>query len=213
MAACTETWGGVCRVTFREAVSDFYRIAVQEGKRQAPNRLEGLAAYCIERLAEMGLDGAKAEVLVPGLGRVKKWDVAWSHGGRVRLAISLKSILRNQAGTVPNRTDDLMGEAANAQLVAPEIVLGYLVVFDVAEERGTGTAWSNVLEERLENLSHRSAPTWGVGMVEADCVVRVNFANGPAVVTDEQEVLAFLETLATEAKRRNPAATRGEGLS
>ena len=67
---------------------------------------------------------------MPGVGREKLWDVAWQHTGKYRLGISLKSILRNLGGTVPNRIDDLIGEAANAQLHSPEIVIGYVVVLN-----------------------------------------------------------------------------------
>ena len=32
----------------------------------------------------------------------------------------MKSTLKNISGTVPNRIDDLIGEAANAQLIPPK---------------------------------------------------------------------------------------------
>ena len=72
---------------------------------------------------------------IPGVGRSKRWDVAWKYDGKYRLGLSLKSLLRNLGGTVPNRIDDLIGEVANAQLYSPEIVLGYVMVFNIAEDR------------------------------------------------------------------------------
>ena len=72
------------------------------------------------------LVGAATEINVPGIGRSKKWDVGWPPAGRARLGISLKSLLRNIPGTVPNRVDDLTGEMANVQLLSPEIVTGYI---------------------------------------------------------------------------------------
>ena len=48
--------------------------------------------------------------------------------------ISLKSIWKNVAGTVPNRLDDLMGEAANVQQMSPEVVTGYIMLFDKSQD-------------------------------------------------------------------------------
>jgi hypothetical protein len=41
--------------------------------------------------------------------------------GKFRLLVSLKSLWKNASGTVPNRIDDLMGEAVNIQQLAPEV--------------------------------------------------------------------------------------------
>ena len=117
-------------ISLQDAVEDLYRIAVVEKKRQSPNRLALLADMCVEQLDERGIVGAQRELLVPGIGRSKTWDVGWPSKGKVRLGISLKSLLRNIPGTVPNRVDDLAGEMANVQLLSPEIVTGYIVVFD-----------------------------------------------------------------------------------
>ena len=48
-------------------------------------------------------------------------------------------VLRNFAGTAPNRVDDLTGEMANDQLLSPKIVTGYVMVFD--------TTWSGLRKE------------------------------------------------------------------
>lgn len=109
-------------ISLQDAVDDLYRIAVVEKKSQSPNRLALLAEMCVEQLDQRGIPGAARELPVPGIGRSKTWDVGWPPEGKVRLGISLKSLLRNIAGTVPNRVDDLAGEMANVQLLSPEIV-------------------------------------------------------------------------------------------
>ena len=88
-------------ISLQDAVEDLCRIAVVEGKSQSTKRLAMLAHMCVEQLAERGILGTDTEVPVPGIGRSKNWDVVWPRDGRVRLGISLKSILRNVAGTVP----------------------------------------------------------------------------------------------------------------
>ncbi|BDG60102.1 hypothetical protein [Caldinitratiruptor microaerophilus] len=105
-------------VSLLDAVADLYRIAVTERAATSTQRLKVLAQYCADQLDRLGLAGAEIEREVPGIGREKQWDVAWYHEGKCRLAISLKSILRNVSGTVPNRIDDLIGEVANAQLAS-----------------------------------------------------------------------------------------------
>ena len=99
---------------------------------QSPQRLLALADHVRELLAAHGLPGAKggseSELRVDGLAREKDWDVAYEFAGKFRLLISLKSMWRNAAGTVPNRLDDHMGELANIQQMRPEIVIGYVVL-------------------------------------------------------------------------------------
>ena len=86
-------------------------------------RLRALADYIIYLLNRSGLPGATGgsagELRVPGLARTKNWDVAYEYAGKFRLLVSLKSMLKNIAGTVPNRLDDLQGELANAQQLRP----------------------------------------------------------------------------------------------
>ncbi len=87
-------------------------------------RLQPLANYLIARFDQEGLagltGGSTRELRIPGLARHKDWDVAYDFAGKPRLLVSLKSIWQNAGGTVPNRLDDLMGEAANAQQMSPE---------------------------------------------------------------------------------------------
>ncbi len=109
-----------------------------------------------------GVRGGKAnEVGIRGLGRQKDWDLAYVLAGKPRLLISLKSILKNLSGVVPNRLDDLMGEAANVQQLSPEIVIGYVVLMDEKEDSvrraGDGT-WSDHFEANLRKIAIRRAP-------------------------------------------------------
>lgn len=201
-------------MTLNEAISELYRVAVVEGKSTSTKRLAALAAYCVRQLEARGLDGVTTEVRLPGGGRNKDWDVAWSYDAKARLAVSLKSILRNLAGTVPNRVDDLMGEAANLQLYSPEIVVGYLLVFDMAQDAFSqqhGMRWSELVRSRLSLLSGRRAPAWTIGTVEAALVVAVDFSNGPRLLTPETECAEFFDRLSTEALLRNPGFCRRAG--
>jgi predicted TIM-barrel fold metal-dependent hydrolase len=90
-----------------------------------------LARYCVEQFATCGLEGVRGgeadEVGIRGFGRQKDWDLAYVLAGKPRLLVSLKSILKNISGTVPNRLDDLMGEAANVQQLSPEVVMNAAV--------------------------------------------------------------------------------------
>src|SRR5688500_650629 len=97
-------------VSLSDAVDDLLGRQTQD-----PGRLHKLATHCIETFARLGLSGVRGgkadEVGIRGLGRQKDWDLAYVLAGKPRLLISLKSILKKLAGTVPNRLDDLMGEA------------------------------------------------------------------------------------------------------
>lgn len=193
--------------TLQDAVKSLYEKTVVEKAATSALRLQILAEYCIEQLAKRGLGGAKADQDLPGGARTKNWDVVWFHNGKHRLAISLKSLLKNLGGTVPNRVDNLIGEVTNLQMHSPEVVTGYLMLFDTSEDSVDtkhGGTWCDVLTRRLETLSGRSMPAWGTGMVEAACVVRLDFAKGPKMLTPEKEVHKFLDTLVEEVLARNP---------
>ena len=196
-------------ISLQDAVDELYRIAVVEQKRQSPNRLAKLAHMCVEQLAERGIDGADTELPVPGIGRSKNWDVVWPREGRVRLGISLKSLLRNVAGTVPNRVDDLTGEMANVQLLSPEIVTGYVMVFDTTGSglRQDGTRWVDFFRDAINRLSGRDAPAWAAGMVEASAIVEVDFTERARIVA-EPDMSAFFDRLAHCVRDRNPEAFR-----
>jgi hypothetical protein len=155
-------------VSLSDAVDDLLRRQTQD-----PGRLHLLAQFCIEAFDREGLPGVRGgkanEVGIRGLGRQKDWDLAYVLVGKPRLLISLKSILKNLAGTVPNRLDDLMGEAANVQQLSPEIVIGYVVIMDEKEDSmrrdGSGT-WSDHFESNLRKIAIRKAPLWNQGLIE-----------------------------------------------
>ena len=97
-------------ITAQDAVDDLYRIAVTERKATSTSRLDLLAEFCLQELMSRGLTDVEKEASIPGAGRQKKWDVAWRYDGKYRLGISLKSLLKNLGGTVPDRIDDIIGE-------------------------------------------------------------------------------------------------------
>ncbi|MXX81811.1 MAG: hypothetical protein F4Y69_12400 [Chloroflexi bacterium] len=189
--------------SIHDAIADLHRIAYVEGKRQSPARLNALADFCVQELESRGLSGVGTEARIPGFGREKSWDVAWEYDGKVRLAISLKSILSNIPGTVPNRIDDLMGEVANVQLLSPEIVLGYVMVFNRGEDTADGR-WINRLKRSLDGLSGRGAPAWGPGTFEAHVLVEATFGDAPTVHAGTDDFGAFFDTLVARVAERNP---------
>ena len=200
-------------IDLQDAVDDLYRIAVVEKKRQASNRLSILADFCLQELNVRGIHDAAKERIVPGVGRSKTWDVAWPGDGKVRLGVSLKSLLRNIRGTVPNRADDVMGEMANVQLRSPEIVTGYIMVFDVTQNgdgiRRDGVRWVDFFRGAINRVSGREAPAWAAGMVEASAVIEVDFSDGARIVA-VPDMPAFFDRLARCVRERNPDMFDGE---
>lgn len=183
---------------------------------QSPNRLDELATYCIEAFEAAGLPGVRGgkanEVGIRGLGRQKDWDLAYVLAGKPRLLVSLKSILKNLAGVVPNRLDDLMGETANVQQLSPEIVVGYVVIMDEGEDgrrqAGDGT-WTDHFESNLKKIAIRRAPLWNQGLIEAAWVIRINSRlpmgqRLTRVATAESEGQAFFKALLDELYLREP---------
>lgn len=167
--------------TLSEAVDDLL-----SRKKQDSGRLNALAEYCIDAFAQRGLKGVRggqaSEVGIRGLGRQKDWDLAYVLAGKPRLLISLKSILKNVSGTVPNRLDDLMGEAANVQQLSPEIVIGYVVIMDEHEDsmrRDGKGSWSDHFESNLREIAIRQAPLWNQGLIEAAWLIRINSSLPP----------------------------------
>lgn len=199
-------------ITLRQAIEDLYRRTEVEGAWTSTQRLQNLAEYCVQQLEARGLVGAQIDVIIPGGGRSKQWDVVWEYNRKCRLALSLKSILRNLAGTVPNRIDDLMGEVVNIQMFSPEVVVGYLMIFNVAEDavsKKHGLTWSEFLKSRLTEIAGRKAPSWSVGMIEAFSVVEVDFSHDARLITAEDEVLRMFDILVEEVRKRNPSVASG----
>ena len=191
--------------------------AVIQKPSQSPDRLRALADYVVTRLAEYGLPGAYGgsggELKVQGLARVKDWDVAYRFSGKFRLLISLKSMWKNAAGTVPNRLDDHMGEIANVQQLSPEIVIGYIIFFDVkadSERRGDGLMWSDHFEQAIQRIAIRKAPLWNQGLLEGSWFVRFDSRKpkgkriiGADHVEDDERL--FFRSLLSELHLREPA--------
>jgi len=194
-------------ITLQDAIDDLYDIAVIQAKPTSTKRLRRLAEFCVQELAIRGLDGAQMDPTIPGFARAKDWDVVWEHRGKPRLAISLKSLLRNLGGTVPNRGDDLIGEVANLQMYSPEIVIGYVMLFNVAEDAVSqkhGCTWATLLHRRLSSISGRKAPHWTPGTVEALAFVEVNFSARPDIVSGVESVTNMFYVLADQVYERNP---------
>ena len=135
--------------------------------------------------------------------------VAWQYDSKYRLGISLKSLLKNLGGTVPNRIDDLIGEVANAQLHSPEIVIGYIMIFNVAEDSFSpkhGSTWCDLFRERATSLSGRRPPSWTTGTVEDFVLVEADFSSGSSILAKSQSFETFFDTLVEQVKARNPNA-------
>lgn len=101
---------------------------------RASNRQEAIQEYCCLELEKRGLAGVEIEVPMPGFYREKKWDVGLIVDGEPRLGISCKSIVSNHGGTVPNRVDDMLGEAVSLHRAYPKAVLGYLFMMSRRDE-------------------------------------------------------------------------------
>jgi hypothetical protein len=179
-------------------------------------RLQALADYLISLLKQGGLPtasgGSERELRVPGLARTKNWDVAYEFAGKFRLLISQKSMLKNISGTVPNRLDDLQGELANVQQLRPEIVIGYVILFDVAQDskRSDGMMWSDYFEAALNRLAIRRAPLWNQGLLEGLWFIRFDSRKPVGgKITDPQKTARerrdFVRSLLDELKLREPA--------
>lgn len=175
---------------------------------RASNRQEAIQLYCCAELEKRGLVGAEIEVAMPGAYRTKKWDVGLIEEGKPRLGISCKSIVSNHGGTVPNRVDDMLGEAANLHRAFPKAVLGYLFMMSRIDEsqatqrktkalggmrktrltqlREDGDYWFERLVESVSKAAGRSGPRARPEMFEAVSCSQVDFMVEPfAVVVHE----------------------------
>lgn len=179
-------------------------------------RLTPIANYTKWQLERAGLPGVRGgdggELQIPGFARSKDWDIAFDFAGKPRLLISLKSIWKNVSGTVPNRLDDLMGEAANVQQMSPEVVTGYVMLFDKSQdfERKDGTLWSEFMKSRIQRLCIRKAPMWNQGLLEGCWFVPFDStaAAGSRVcnpVQAQAEGADFFTALIQELRVREPA--------
>ncbi len=194
-------------VTLQDAIDHLHDVAIVNKKSQSPDRLRVLAEYCVQELGTRGLVGATTEKEIPGAGRPKQWDVAWEYDHKIRLGLSLKSMLKNLPGTVPNRVDDLMGEVANVQLQSPEIVVGYFMIVDVSSDQHSpkhGCTWAELLESRLQQLTGRKAPNWATGTIEGHALTLVDFSAGLRPLAGSSKSNVFFDLIASEVRKRNP---------
>lgn len=197
--------------------------AITQKRTQDPGRLTPLADYIKAELEAYGLPdvrgGSNGELKIQGIARPKDWDVAYNFAGKDRLLISLKSIWANAAGTVPNRLDDLMGEAANVQQLAPEIVTGYVVLFDAKADtrRRDGLMWSEHFENSVKRITIRRAPLWNQGLLEGTWFILIDSRKpqGSRVVDPaktDREGHAFFLALLRELVHREPAIPMTKSL-
>jgi len=122
-------------------------------------------------------------------------------------------MLKNISGSVPNRLDDLQGEIANVQQLRPEIVIGYVVLFDMAEDsirNEDSSRWSDYFEAALQKMAIRRAPLWNQGLLEGLWFIRFDSRKpaGKRVLSRRDTAKArqsFLRALLCELKLREPA--------
>jgi hypothetical protein len=178
--------------------------AFRERHPRDSSRQEAIQLYCCAELEKRGLAGAEIEVDMPGAYRTKKWDVGLIDRGKPQLGISCKSIVSNHAGTVPNRVDDMLGEAANLHRAFPKAVLGYLFMMSRVDEasgiqakteasggmtderlaklRGDGDRWFERLVDSVSKAAGRSGPDDRPEMFEVVSCSQVDFTVQPYAV-------------------------------
>jgi hypothetical protein len=186
-------------VSFLAAIEGF-----QARSPQASNRQIDIQRYCVAELRRRGIVEAATEVPLKGRYRVKVWDVGALHEGEPRIAISCKSIMSNHAGTVPNRIDDLLGEAVNLHRAFPDAVLAWLFMMSrrdesaaakrlverrggltpalLAEFRASGDYWYGRLIESVTRASNRTGPGDLPEKFEVISCAQVDFDTAPATV-------------------------------
>ena len=196
---------------------------------RSSQRQRALADYCIAELEKRGLKGlpllggSRGEARVQGLARAKNWDVAllWPDSGEVakpRLLVSLKSIMRNPRGTVPNRLDDLVGEVSSVQMLFPEVVIGYVAVLDYGAptKRKKGLVRPEDMQlaplyqgfkDGIEKLAVRRPPLWAQGLIEAAWIIEIDtrredlFLDYPRTLKEGAD---FFDRLAELLRLREP---------
>lgn len=194
---------------------------------RASNRQEAIQLYCCEELRRRGLEGVEIETDMPGAYRSKKWDVGRLMDGEPTLGISCKSIIGNHGGTVPNRVDDMLGEAVNLHRVFPKAVLGYFFMMGrVDESRATqektersggmtparlaqlqadGDTWFERLVKSVSSASGRTGPDDCPEKFEAVSCSQVDFTTEPYEVVVHKDGLspdAFFDRLAEIHRQR-----------
>jgi hypothetical protein len=214
----------VASVQFEEAIEAFRGRSPQAGNRQI-----GIQLYCVSELARRGIPDAKPEVLMPGRYRDKMWDVGVIRDGEPLIAISCKSIMRNHPGTVPNRIDDLLGEAVSLHRDHPRAVLGWLFMMSRRDEsksesrrverlggltpellmelHARGDAWYRRLIESVTRASDRAGPDDLPEKFEVVSCAQVDFDAHPATIhylPGAVETPVFFDRIAALYRERFP---------
>ena len=174
-----------------------------------PQRMIAVQNWCVRQLAARGLKEARTEVALTGAYRTKNWDVALVAGDEVRLAISTKSIVRNLAGTVPNRLDDMLGEAANLHRLHPRAVIGYFLVMSEQEmsagARDSAT-WFERCGKRIALAASRNSPAGPAEQWEGACALRAPLGATAAAAAERHvdlcSVSGFFDLLAARVSER-----------
>src|ERR1700741_2095176 len=104
-----------------------------------------------------------------------------------------------------------MGEAANVQQLSPEVVIGYVVIMDAAEDklRKEGGTWSDHFESNLRKIAIRKAPLWNQGLIEAVWLIRIDSTKPPgervsSAVDVDAKGTTFFRALLDELYLREP---------
>ncbi len=104
-----------------------------------------------------------------------------------------------------------MGEAANVQQLQPEVVIGYVVIMDEAEDRmrRDGRTWSDHFEENLRKIAIRKAPLWNQGLIEGIWLIRIDSRRAigdriTAIVDMDAKGTDFFTALLAELYLREP---------
>ena len=194
---------------------------------RASNRQEAIQLFCCAELEKRGVSGAEIEVDMPGVYRTKKWDVGLIADNEPRLGISCKSIISNHGGTVPNRVDDMLGEAASLHRAYPSAVLGYLFMMSRVDEsaatqqrtakaggmtgerlaalQADGDRWFERLVKSVSQAAGRTGPDDFPEKFEVVSCSQVDFMQEPYAVLVHEGALspdAFFDRLAEIYRKR-----------
>lgn len=189
------------------AIEDF-----RQRPERSPVRMMAVQNWLIQELERRGLPGALPEQTLPGAYRDKSWDVVLKRGEVPLLALSTKSVIKNIAGTVPNRLDDMLGEAANLHRHHPECALGYFMIMsheDLRDQGGScGKTWFERCGQRLSLASGREDITGPAEQWEQACLLSVDLGREQIRSgiwhPDLPAAAGFLNQLAETVRDRHP---------
>ncbi len=172
-----------------------------------PQRQIEIQKWCVDQLTAAGIKGATTELKLPGAYRKKNWDVGLMVDDQPQLAISCKSIVRNIPGTVPNRLDDMLGEAVNLHRAYPQAVIGYLILLADQDGRNDKNMdhWFERCGSRLQLVMPRASASKPAEQWESVCLLQMPLGRRLDWVKTHpgcDTLPAFFERLATKHKQR-----------